>query len=136
MSAETWALSWVQPWDGALDRIERGLDRIEPGLAARDADAPLGAEVTAAAPSSPGWPADVAAVLEPLPALDSDLPEHLADRARALLARTDALAQRVAGELSRTRRELRHLTDRVPTGASPERRAHGHQHPSYLDTRA
>lgn len=102
-----WAPSGSQPWDAALDRLERGLDRIEPRAGAELAGAVAG--------------------LEPLPTLDGDLPEHLADRARGLLARTDALAHRVAGELSRTDRALRDLTHRLPDH---------HRHPAYLDTRA
>lgn len=115
MSAETWALSWSQPWDTALDRLEQGLDRV--GLQ-------LGA----------GEPAGSVAGLLPLPAVDGDLPEHLGDRARALLARTDALAHQVHGELARTRRELREVADRTPDGIPATRR--GPRHPAFLDTRA
>lgn len=97
--------SCSESWDAALDRLEGGLDGVELGL---DRGVP-GSE------------------LEPLPRLDGDLPEQLADRARRLLARTDALAHRVAGELSRTDRALHDLTHRVP-----DRR----RHPAYLDTRA
>ncbi|QGN58030.1 hypothetical protein [Nostocoides sp. HKS02] len=121
MSAAMWAPSGGQPWDAALDRLERGLDRIE---------ARGGAEL-----------ADAVAGLEPLPTFGGDLPERLpeplperlVDRARGLLARTDALAHRVAGELSRTDRALRDLTHRLPD--HPRAPDH-HRHPAYLDTRA
>lgn len=113
MSAETWALSWSQPWDLALDRLQDDLDRVEAQLS--------GGSLTVAP--------------EPfLPDLTTPLPEHLGDRARGLLARTDALAHRVAGELSRTGRELRKVTERAPEGGAPGSR--GHRHPAFLDTRA
>lgn len=119
MSAEAWARSWSQPWsqpwDAALDRLEQGLDRVGLQLAAGD-------------------PAGPVAGLLPLPEVDGDLPEHLGDRARTLLARTDALAHRVSGELARTRRELREVAERTPDGTPVTRR--GPRHPAFLDTRA
>lgn len=118
MSAESWALSWSQPWDAALDRLQEDLDRAE-------------AQLSAGSPAA-GWPDG--ACLPVVPDLAGPLPEHLGDRARGLLARTDALAHRVAGELSRTGRELRQLTDRAPEPGAAGRR--GRRHPAYLDTRA
>ena len=32
MSAEAWALSWSQPWDVALDRLQEDLERVEAQL--------------------------------------------------------------------------------------------------------
>ena len=112
MSAEAWALSWSQPWDAALDRLQEDLDRAESQL-------------------SEGRPS---ACLPVVPDLTTPLPEHLGDRARGLLARTDALAHRVAAELSRTGRELRQVTERAPEPGAAGRR--GRRHPAFLDTRA
>lgn len=123
MSAEAWALSWSQPWDAALDRLQEDLDRAESQLSAGSLSA-----------GSPATGSPAGACLPVVPDLAGPLPEHLGDRARGLLARTDALAHRVAGELSRTGRELRQLTDRAPEPGAAGRR--GRRHPAYLDTRA
>jgi hypothetical protein len=125
VSAEAWALSWSQPWDVALDRLQEDLDRAESQLSA-------GYQQSAAAQLSAGSAGGACLPAAPDPA--GPLPEHLGDRARELLERTDALAQRVAGELSRTGRELRLLSDRAPEAGAAGRR--GHRHPAFLDTRA
>jgi hypothetical protein len=111
VSAEAAGQSGTQPWQSALTRLEDSLDRLEARLAAREGDLRA----------------------EPLPTVEGDLPEHLADRARDLLARTDAVTHLAAAELTRTRGELRELEDRVPAPAPLARRG---QHPAYLDTRA
>lgn len=128
MSIATWGRPWDQSWDAAMDRLELGLDRIETELAPGAAPTPVGGDAARLVPTAtPERLAEAVAGLEPLPVLDGDLPEHLADRARGLLARTDALALRVAGELSRTTRALRDLAHRLPDR---------NRHPAYLDTRA
>ena len=128
MSVATWGRPWNQTWDAALDRLERGLDRIETELAPGAPDPSKGAEAARSlAAVTPEQLAHAVAGLEPLPTPDGQLPAHLVDRAQRLVARTDDLALRVAGELSRTKRALRDLTHRLPDR---------NRHPAYVDTRA
>ena len=135
MSAEAWALSWSRPWDTALDRLQEDLDRVELHLAGAVGTGVGGTGGEGAGAEGPGStaPGFVSAQGFP-PAVEGNLPEHLGERARGLLARTDELVLRVTGELSRTAGELREVADRVPEGATVPRRAH--RHPAFLDTRA
>ena len=135
MSAEAWALSWRRPWDTALDRLQEDLDRVELHLAGAVGTAAVGAGGEDAGGEGPRStaPGFLSAQGFP-PVVQGNLPEHLGERARGLLARTDELVLRVTGELSRTAGELREVAGRVPEAATVTRRAH--RHPAFLDTRA
>jgi hypothetical protein len=87
-----------ETWEQALDAIEARLDA---------ADAALDSSTL---PVLDGF--------EP-PAVIEGIPEALADRARTVLARGDALQRRLEEESARIRAELRHLPRFEPGRSAP-----------------